>query len=214
MMSSCLFCGFSWTNIHQRNHTVKQVRFELDSETQDPTDVAEYQQRETNKLIEELLLGGCWSEGPGQWTESTVKGNAVPMDQNDKRWRKYKARQDRLEDMDEMDGISLCQKWWATQYHSDKLPDLMKMHRWCFDQFAVGSVFASGSKTNNQERQGTTRTPGQTNRLPGCCNKYGNLQYSCTIWRTSAWSTSKACLNLAEPPHFPWTHPALEQWND
>eukprot|EP00434_Breviolum_minutum_P022596 symbB.v1.2.019939.t1/scaffold1645.1/size107836/4 len=33
----------------------QEVRFELDSETQDPTDVAEYQQRETNKLIEELL---------------------------------------------------------------------------------------------------------------------------------------------------------------
>jgi hypothetical protein len=30
----------------------------LDSETQDPTDVAEYQQRETNKLIEDGLL--CW----------------------------------------------------------------------------------------------------------------------------------------------------------
>ena len=30
-----------------------QVRFELDSETQDPTDVSEYQTRETNKLIEE-----------------------------------------------------------------------------------------------------------------------------------------------------------------
>ena len=29
------------------------MRFELDSETQDPTDVAEYQQRETNKLIED-----------------------------------------------------------------------------------------------------------------------------------------------------------------
>lgn len=34
----------------------QEVRFELDSETQDPTDVAEYQQRETNKLIEELML--------------------------------------------------------------------------------------------------------------------------------------------------------------
>merc|ERR1740133_241908 len=29
-----------------------EVKFELDSETQDPTDVAEYTQRETNKLIE------------------------------------------------------------------------------------------------------------------------------------------------------------------
>lgn len=36
----------------------QEVRFELDSETQDPTDVAEYQQRETNKLIEELMLLG------------------------------------------------------------------------------------------------------------------------------------------------------------
>jgi exosome complex exonuclease DIS3/RRP44 len=34
----------------------QEVKFELDSETQDPTDVAEYQQRETNKLIEELML--------------------------------------------------------------------------------------------------------------------------------------------------------------
>jgi len=34
----------------------QEVRFELDSETQDPTDVAEYQQKETNKLIEELML--------------------------------------------------------------------------------------------------------------------------------------------------------------
>merc|ERR1719409_2679133 len=33
-----------------------EVKFELDSETQDPTDVAEYQQRETNKLIEEMML--------------------------------------------------------------------------------------------------------------------------------------------------------------
>eukprot|EP00415_Alexandrium_ostenfeldii_P000815 UN0815 len=32
------------------------MRFELDSETQDPTDVAEYKLRETNKLIEELML--------------------------------------------------------------------------------------------------------------------------------------------------------------
>merc|ERR1711920_333993 len=34
----------------------QEVRFQLDSETQDPTDVAEYQLRETNKLIEELML--------------------------------------------------------------------------------------------------------------------------------------------------------------
>jgi len=34
----------------------QEVKFELDSETQDPTDVAEYQQRETNKMIEELML--------------------------------------------------------------------------------------------------------------------------------------------------------------
>mmetsp|Transcript_52747 Transcript_52747/g.118612 ORF Transcript_52747/g.118612 Transcript_52747/m.118612 type:complete len:340 (+) Transcript_52747:3-1022(+) len=34
----------------------QEVRFELDSETSDPTDVAEYQLRETNKLIEELML--------------------------------------------------------------------------------------------------------------------------------------------------------------
>jgi len=34
----------------------QEVKFELDSETMDPTDVAEYQQRETNKLIEELML--------------------------------------------------------------------------------------------------------------------------------------------------------------
>jgi len=34
----------------------QEVRFELDSETQDPTDVAEYQQRETNKLVEEMML--------------------------------------------------------------------------------------------------------------------------------------------------------------
>eukprot|EP00927_Polykrikos_kofoidii_P079100 TRINITY_DN75896_c0_g1_i1.p1 TRINITY_DN75896_c0_g1~~TRINITY_DN75896_c0_g1_i1.p1 ORF type:complete len:1011 (+),score=195.61 TRINITY_DN75896_c0_g1_i1:76-3108(+) len=34
----------------------QEVKFELDSETQDPTDVAEYEQRETNKLIEELML--------------------------------------------------------------------------------------------------------------------------------------------------------------
>jgi len=34
----------------------QEMRFELDSETQDPTDVAEYQLRETNKLIEELML--------------------------------------------------------------------------------------------------------------------------------------------------------------
>jgi len=33
-----------------------EVKFELDSETQDPTDVAEYTQRETNKLIEEMML--------------------------------------------------------------------------------------------------------------------------------------------------------------
>jgi len=33
-----------------------EVKFELDSETQDPTDVAEYTMRETNKLIEELML--------------------------------------------------------------------------------------------------------------------------------------------------------------
>lgn len=34
----------------------QEVKFELDSETQDPTDVAEYTMRETNKLIEELML--------------------------------------------------------------------------------------------------------------------------------------------------------------
>lgn len=34
----------------------QEVKFELDSETQDPTDVAEYKMRETNKLIEELML--------------------------------------------------------------------------------------------------------------------------------------------------------------
>ena len=34
----------------------QEVKFELDSETQDPTDVAEYQMRESNKLIEELML--------------------------------------------------------------------------------------------------------------------------------------------------------------
>lgn len=34
----------------------QEVRFELDSETRDPTDVAEYKMRETNKLIEELML--------------------------------------------------------------------------------------------------------------------------------------------------------------
>jgi len=34
----------------------QEVRFELDSETQDPTDVAEYQLRDTNKLIEEFML--------------------------------------------------------------------------------------------------------------------------------------------------------------
>jgi len=33
-----------------------EMRFELDSETQDPTDVAEYQLRDTNKMIEELML--------------------------------------------------------------------------------------------------------------------------------------------------------------
>jgi len=36
----------------------QEVKFELDSETQDPTDVAEYQMRETNRLIEELMLLG------------------------------------------------------------------------------------------------------------------------------------------------------------
>merc|ERR1719409_1782032 len=37
-----------------------EVKFELDSETQDPTDVAEYTQRETNKMIEEfMLLANC-----------------------------------------------------------------------------------------------------------------------------------------------------------
>eukprot|EP00933_Yihiella_yeosuensis_P026726 TRINITY_DN2077_c0_g1_i1.p1 TRINITY_DN2077_c0_g1~~TRINITY_DN2077_c0_g1_i1.p1 ORF type:complete len:1051 (-),score=230.23 TRINITY_DN2077_c0_g1_i1:158-3310(-) len=34
----------------------QEVRFELDSETQDPTDVKNYQLRETNKLVEELML--------------------------------------------------------------------------------------------------------------------------------------------------------------
>lgn len=34
----------------------QEVKFELDSETQDPTDVAEYTMRETNKLIEEMML--------------------------------------------------------------------------------------------------------------------------------------------------------------
>merc|ERR550532_1440532 len=34
----------------------QEMRFELDSETQDPTDVAEYQLRDTNKMIEELML--------------------------------------------------------------------------------------------------------------------------------------------------------------
>jgi len=34
----------------------QEVRFELDSETQDPTDVGEYQLRETNKMIEEFML--------------------------------------------------------------------------------------------------------------------------------------------------------------
>ncbi|CAE7935433.1 RRP44A [Symbiodinium sp. KB8] len=41
----------------------QEVRFELDSETQDPTDVAEYQQRETNKLIEELQV--FWKDARG-----------------------------------------------------------------------------------------------------------------------------------------------------
>ncbi|CAJ1405351.1 unnamed protein product [Effrenium voratum] len=43
----------------------QEVRFELDSETQDPTDVAEYQQKETNKLIE---------DGAGQKTK--IPGSA------------------------------------------------------------------------------------------------------------------------------------------
>lgn len=34
----------------------QEVKFELDSETQDPTDVAEYTLRETNKMIEEFML--------------------------------------------------------------------------------------------------------------------------------------------------------------
>lgn len=34
----------------------QEVRFELDSETQDPTDVSEYKLRDTNKLIEEFML--------------------------------------------------------------------------------------------------------------------------------------------------------------
>jgi exosome complex exonuclease DIS3/RRP44 len=34
----------------------QEVKFELDSETQDPTDVAEYESRDTNKLIEEMML--------------------------------------------------------------------------------------------------------------------------------------------------------------
>eukprot|EP00811_Abedinium_folium_P027323 NODE_412_length_3076_cov_4.897253.p1 GENE.NODE_412_length_3076_cov_4.897253~~NODE_412_length_3076_cov_4.897253.p1 ORF type:complete len:426 (-),score=173.66 NODE_412_length_3076_cov_4.897253:864-2141(-) len=34
----------------------QQVNFQIDSETQDPTDIAEYQSRETNKLIEEMML--------------------------------------------------------------------------------------------------------------------------------------------------------------
>lgn len=34
----------------------QEVRFELDSETQDPTDVAVYQSRDTNKLVEEFMV--------------------------------------------------------------------------------------------------------------------------------------------------------------
>ena len=34
----------------------QEVKFELDSETQDPTDVAEYQMRETNRLVKFLLF--------------------------------------------------------------------------------------------------------------------------------------------------------------
>ena len=34
----------------------QEVKFELDSETMDPTDVASYQLRETNKLVEEFML--------------------------------------------------------------------------------------------------------------------------------------------------------------
>jgi len=34
----------------------QEVKFELDSETQDPTDVAEYKTRDTNKMIEEFML--------------------------------------------------------------------------------------------------------------------------------------------------------------
>lgn len=34
----------------------QEVRFELDSETQDPTDVAEYTLRDTNRMIEEFML--------------------------------------------------------------------------------------------------------------------------------------------------------------
>lgn len=34
----------------------QEVRFELDSETQDPTDVSQYKLRDTNKLIEEFML--------------------------------------------------------------------------------------------------------------------------------------------------------------
>jgi exosome complex exonuclease DIS3/RRP44 len=33
-----------------------EVRFELDSETHDPVDVGEYQLRETNKMVEEMML--------------------------------------------------------------------------------------------------------------------------------------------------------------
>ncbi len=34
------------------------MKFELDSETQDPTDVAEYKLRDTNRMVEEFMLLG------------------------------------------------------------------------------------------------------------------------------------------------------------
>lgn len=34
----------------------QEVRFELDSETSDPTDVAEYTMKDTNRLVEEFML--------------------------------------------------------------------------------------------------------------------------------------------------------------
>ena len=67
-------------DFHHQRQVGRQVRFELDSETQDPTDVAEYQQRETNKLIEDAQgtgepltgLSGWWFGGHGAWGTSDL----------------------------------------------------------------------------------------------------------------------------------------------